>query len=74
MIPEILPPTVVRKIKSLKKKLFNCIRVMKYMDIGLLKPATLSLLIAEVVILDMLVEMDLDHNRPSTFTLAIIEK
>ena len=42
-------------------------------DIGLLRPATITLTIAKVFIVVMMVEVDLDHKRPATLPLTIVE-
>ena len=39
--PSILPTTIVMTMKFMNNKVFNYRQVMKYMDIGLLRPATL---------------------------------
>ena len=45
--------------------------IMEVADIGLLIPSTLPLSIVEDIILLMLLEVDLGHNRPATITIAI---
>ena len=46
---------------------------MEDVDIGLLRPATLPLTIAEVIILVMMVEADLGHKRPDTISITIVD-
>ena len=62
--PAIIPPTVVMTaMKLLKKKVLKCLWVRKDVNIGLLRPANVPQVIAEVVGIGIL--------RPYTFTLAI---
>ena len=72
MIPAIIPPTVVKTMKFMKKKVLKCIVVIKDAYIGQLIPYTLPLVIAEVIIVVMLVEVNIGHKRPDTLTLSII--
>ena len=67
------PPTVVTTMEFLMKKLLKCLCVMEDVEIGLLRPATLPLTIAEVIILVKMIEVDLGHKRPSAISLAIVE-
>ena len=48
MRPAILPPTVEDTIQFRKKKVLNCLRLIKYVCIGFSIPATLPTVIAEV--------------------------
>ena len=74
MRPAIFPPTVVKMMKFLMKKSLKCIWVMEGMYIGVLRPATLILVIMEVIIVVMSVEVDLGHKSPSTIHLSIVEQ
>ena len=50
IIPSILPPTVITtEIKFLNKKVLKCLWVSKFVNIGILRPATLPQVIFEVV-------------------------
>ena len=69
MIPAIIPPTAVTKMKFLKKKVLECLQATKDMEIGLLKPATTPLVISEVIIVVMLVYVDIGHTRIATIPL-----
>ena len=65
MIPAIIPPTVVTTMPLLKKKVLKCLWVMKYVDIGLLRPDTLPLVITEVMGIGLLI--------PATLPILIAE-
>ena len=60
MIPYIILPTVVTTMPSLKKKVLKCIWVMKYMDIGLLRPDTIPLVITEVMGIGLLILINIE--------------
>ena len=49
MIPDILPPTVLTTMEFMMIKVLTCLWVMEDVDIGILRPATLSLGITEVI-------------------------
>ena len=59
-------------MKFMKKKVLKCLRVIKNVDIGLLRPATLPLVIAEVIAVVRFVEVDLGHKRLAYLPLAIM--
>ena len=48
--------------------------IAEVVDIGILRPATLPLVILEYIIVVMLLEMDLDHKRLDTLTLNTREQ
>ena len=72
-------------MRVLKKKFLKCLRVRKVVDIGLLRPSTLTEVIVEVMDVglfiidtlpliiaeDVLVDVDLGHKRPDTITPEI---
>ena len=60
MIPYIILPTVVTTMPFLKKKVLKCIWVMKYMDIGLLRPDTIPLVITEVMGIGLLILINIE--------------
>ena len=93
MRPATITPTFVTMMMKLpKKKFLKCLWLMKYLDIGLLRPSTLPKVITEVVdigilrlytlplvisedmILVLLLETYLGHNRSATFPLKTGEK
>ena len=75
-------------MKFPKKKVFNFLWMRKYVDIGLLRPATLPQVISEVMDIsllrpstlpliiaeDVLVEVDLRHKRQANLPLTIGEQ
>ena len=65
MIPAILPPTAIMKMGFPKNKFLKCIWVMEEVDIGLLRPDTITQLIAEVMIIGLL--------SPANLPLVILE-
>ena len=60
MIPDIILPTVVTTMPFLKKKVLKCLWVMKYMDIGLLRPDTIPLVITEVMGIGILILINIE--------------
>ena len=72
----------------MNKKVLKCLRVRKVLAIGLLRPATLPLVIVEVTGIDLLrpatiplvmtddtlLDVYIGNKRPSTLTLEIKEK
>ena len=70
---DILPPTIVTTMLFLVIKVLKYLCVMEDTEIGLLRPATLPLAIAEFIIAVMMVEVNLGLNRPATLYLAIVE-
>ena len=69
----IINSTIVTMMVFLMMKLLKCLRVMEDVDIGLLRPVTLHLVIAEFIIVVIMVEEDLSFLRPTTITLIIVE-
>ena len=66
MRPATITPTFVTMMMKLpKKKVLKCLWLMKYLDIGLLRPATLPQVITEVVYIGILI--------PATLPLVILE-
>ena len=59
-------------MQSLKNKVLNCLWVTKDVDIGLLRSATIHVVILEVIIVVILVEVNLGHKRPATIPLTIV--
>ena len=59
-------------MKNFKKKVLKFLWVSKDVDIGLLRPATLSLVVVEYIVVVMLVEVGLGHKKPATLPLAIL--
>ena len=57
-----------------KKKVLKCLWITKDVEIGLLVPATITLVIVEDVLVVMLLEVYLCHKRPATFPLSIEEQ
>ena len=54
-------------------KLLKCLLLMEYVDIGLLRPSTITLAITEVIISVTMVELYLSHKRSATIYLPIVE-
>ena len=65
MRPSIIPLIFVTTIKFPKRKVLKCLLGMKYLDIGILIPSTLSLIISEVMNIGFLIS--------ATLLLVIIE-
>ena len=73
MIPDILPPTGITKMEFLMMKVLKCLRVMEDMDMGFLRPSTIPLVIADILMVVMLVEVDICHKIPATLLLKNVE-
>ena len=72
LIPAIILTTFIATMKFLMKKVLRCLWVMEYMDIGILRTATLYLVITDVIIAVIMAEVDLGHKIPSTLSLSIL--
>ena len=56
----------------MKNNVLKCLRVMEDVGIGLLRLVIFNLVIAEAIIVDMLLEVDICHKKPATLPLAIV--
>ena len=69
----IIPPTIGTKMVFIIIKFLQCLRVMEYLDKGLLRPSTLSLTISECIIVVTMLEVDLGIKIPATISISIKE-
>ena len=73
VIPSILPPTIVTTLVFLTMKVLKCLWMIKYVDLGLLRPSTLPLEITDFIIVVTMVEVDLGLKILATLSLEIVE-
>ena len=69
----IIPPTIITTMVCLMTKVLQLLQVMEYVDIGLLRTATISLVITDFFIVVTMAEVDLGLKRPTTISIAIVE-
>ena len=72
VIPAIIPPTILTNIVFPMIKVLKFLWVMEDVGIGLLRPANITLAIAEFIIVMTMVEADLGLKRLDKFSLAIM--
>ena len=72
-IPSIIFPTIVMAMVSLMMKFLKCLTVKENVDIGLLRPSTLTLVIVDFIIVVTMVDVNKFLKRPATPLHAIVD-
>ena len=73
VIPDIIHPTIITMMVFVMMKFLKFLQVMEYIDIGLLRPATLPLAITAFFIIVTMLVVDLGLKRPGTLYILIVK-